>query len=364
MEETLKNYEKTIKGKHSISWTPKYKEVFSTNVSEKAFMPIVENVLERLGWDLVYKDKLQAEAKRGKKELGHKRWTEMITIQYDSGIIEVKSESLGNELWDLGRNAKRVKLFIFTFEDTVNQLGTDSLKTLIEATEIRDRWDDYVIPRSLPQPGERKTPIFAIPLVGGILFAVILSFVLAFVSVKGIYIIGFFEFLVAAALAFVMKYLVKLSNFTNFSRLMYLFAGIIILIYLCNQYFQYEIILYENSLDRIGFGEFIKLRLAEGLTINKINTGWIGLVISWLLQLGLTMLFVYLKMINHIVKILVDKIPTEVLDFATYHFVKGKSEEEVRNELAQKGWIGVDQQDEVFNAIGAVQSVHELNRIK
>lgn len=178
------------------------------------------------------------------------------------------------------------------------------------------------------------------------------------------YFIGLFEFLVATAIAFVMKYLIKLSNFTDFNKLQYLLSGMILLIYLSNQYFQYEIILNENNYDRIGFLEFLKLRFSQGLTIKNLNTGWIGLVISWILQLGLTGLFVYLKIISILTKYAIERVPVEVAEFAYYHFVKEKTEEEVRNELAKKGWTDKINQDEVFEAIGGFHSATELNRMK
>ena len=40
------------------------------------------------------------------------------------------------------------------------------------------------------------------------------------------------------------------------------------------------------------------------------------------------------------------------MDFAYYHFVKGKDENGVRKELAKKGWSNVKDQDDVFEAMG------------
>ena len=67
MEEIYKNYEKTIKKKHSVNFTPKYKEEFSTSVNEPLFIAIAEKTFEKLGWDLVYKDEKNVEAKRTQK---------------------------------------------------------------------------------------------------------------------------------------------------------------------------------------------------------------------------------------------------------------------------------------------------------
>lgn len=364
MDDIYKNYEKTIKKKHSINFTPKYREEFKVSINETLFVAIAEKVVENLDWDLVYKDESNIEAKRKVKSLGIESWTEAITASYEYGNIVVKSESLGNEMWDVGRNSQRVKLFIYAFEETLKTFDRKALHELEKEIEKKNNWDDYVIPESLPQPTYAKTPNIAIPIIGGLIVSLILGFIIAFISVKAIYVIFLFEVLVATAIAFVMKYLIKLSNFTDFIKFQYLLIVMIILIYLSNQYFQYEIILNENNYERIGFWEFLKLRFSEGLIIKNLNTGWIGLVISWILQLGLTGLFVYLKMATVLTKYVIDRVPVEVVDFAYYHFVKEKTEGQVRKELERKGWTDKINQDEVFEAICGFQNATELNRIK
>lgn len=364
MEDAFKIYEKSIEKKHSVNFTPKYSEEFRTSVSNTLFVAIAEKTVEKLEWDFVFKDENTIEAKRKEKSFGIERWTESITASYAYGNVVVKSESLGNEMWDAGRNSKRVKLFIYAFNETLKTFDTQSLNNLEKEVEKKNNWDDYVIPETLPQSEEVKSPIIVIPIIGGLMISLLLGLVLAFISLKGIYIIFLFEFLVATVIAFAMKHLIKLSNFTDFNKLQYLLIGMIILIYTSNQYFQYEIILNENNFDRIGFLEFLKVRFSEGLTIKKLNTGWIGLVISWILQLGLTGLFVHLKIVTVLTKYAIDRVPAEVVDFAYYHFAKDKTEAEVRDELAKKGWTDKRNQDEVFEAIGGIHDAIELSRIK
>jgi hypothetical protein len=321
--------------------------------------------VEKLGWELVFKDDNNVEAKRKEKSFGIERWTEAITANFANGKVVVTSESLGNEMWDVGRNSKRVKLFIYAFEETLKTFDRQSLNELEKKIERENNWDDYVVPEILPNPVQAKEPNILIPVIGGLVIALILGFVLAFFSLKGLYIIFLFEFIVATAIAFAMKQFIKLSNFTDFNKIQYLLAAMIILIYVSNQYFQYEIILNNNNnYDRIGFLEFMKLRFSQGLTFKDINIGWIGLVVSWILQLGLTGLFVYLKIISILTRYSIERVPVAVVDFALYHFAKNKTEEEVRNELAKKGWSTKINQDEVFEAIGGLQNAMELNRMK
>lgn len=364
MEDIFKKYEKNIPKKHSISFTPKYKEEFKTPVNETLFLAIAEKTFEKLDWDIIYKDDTNIEAKRKEAGLVNERWTEIITASYKNSAVLVKSESLGNEIWDAGKNSKRVKLFIYAYQEILNTFDQQALKDLEIEMEKKNNWDDYIIPETLPKPVQRKVPNITLPIIGGLCLSLILGFVLAFFSMKGLYFIMLFEFLVATAIAFVMKYLIKLSNYTDFSKLQYLLGAMIILIYVLNQYFQYELILNENNLERIGFLNFLQIRFSQGFVVNKINLGWIGWVISWIIQLGLTGLFLYLQIVAALTRYIIGRVPIEVIDFAFYHLVKDKSEKEIRRELAGKGWSDPKNQDEVFEAIGGMHNATALDRIK
>jgi len=361
MTEELKKYESAIKKKHSVAWTPKYEEEFRTNLNKTTFIPMVIKTFEQLGWDLVYQDEDSAEAKR-RRDLW--QWGQKITVTFEYGKIKVISVSLGNELWDIGRNSKRVQLFIYAFQQIEKEFDKEALAELEKEIEKENNWDDYEIPKNLPQPKERKQPQLWIPLVGGILAALLLGYVVAFLSVKGIYIIGLFEVGVAFAIGFILKYLIKASNYTNYDRLNYLLVGMIIVTYVSNQYFQYQIILNENNYESIGFFQFIKLRLESGLTIKSLNTGWIGLVISWIFQLGFTYAIGILRLASNLIAYQLERVPMEVVNFAFYHFIKEKTENQVRSELSKMGWTEEQDQNEVFESIGAVQGATELNRME
>ncbi|KPE51899.1 hypothetical protein [Chryseobacterium indologenes] len=364
MEEIFKSYEKEISKKHSFGFTPAYKEEFRTPVSETLFIAIAEKTFERLGWDLVYKDDYNIEAKYKCTGWMNERWTEIITATYKNGAVSVKSESLGSEIWDNGKNSKRVKLFIYAYQETLKTFNLQALKDLEKEIERKNNWDDYIIPETLPQPTPTKTPNITLPIMGGIFISLLTSFLVALLSVKGLYFIGLFEFLVATALVFAMKYVIRFSNYTDVNKLQYLFGAMILLTYISNEYFQYEIILNANNLERIGFLNFLQIRFSHGFIVNKINTGWIGWIVIWVIQLGLTGLFVYLKLVRVLTKYVIERVPPEVVDFTFYHLLKDKSEEEVRAELAKKGWSDIQHQNEAFEAIGGFQSVITLNRLK
>lgn len=361
MTEALKTYESTIKKKHSFHWTPKFEEEIRTDLNKTVIIPIVIKTFEKLGWDLLYQDEKNAEAKR---KSGWNHWTEKITVSFDYGKLTIKSVSLGNEVWDNGRNSKRVKLFIHAFQQIEKEYDREALAKLEQDVEKSNNWDHYEIPESLPQPKTRKEPQIWIPIVGGIITALLLGFIIALLSVKGIYIIGLFEVGVAIAIGFVLKQLIKISNYTSYDYLHYLLIGMLLVTYISNQFFQYQIILNENNFQPFSFWEFMQARFEAGLTLKKLNTGWIGLIISWILQLIITYFVGVLRLASSLTAYQLDRVPMAVVDFALYHFVKEKTEAQVRTELSKMGWTEKQDQDEVFESIGAMQGATELNRME
>jgi hypothetical protein len=328
-------------------------------LSKIAIISISIKVFEKLDWDLIFQDENIAEAKR-KNEWG--TWTEKITIACDFGAVKIKSESLGNENWDNGRNSKRVKLFIHAFRETEKEFGPEALVELENEVRRINSMADYVVPESLPQPVKKREPALWLVISGGLITALILGYLLAYPSSYGFYIIGLFELLIAIAVGFILKHLIKLSNYTKLDHLHYVLIGMVLVIYIFNQYFQYQIFLKENNSSSIGFLTFIELRLKAGLTIKDLNTGSIGLIVSWILQLGLTYLIGLLRLGRGLIGYQIERVPTEVIDFATYHFVQKKTEDQVRLELKKMGWKDKEMQDEVMEAIGALQGATALNR--
>jgi hypothetical protein len=316
---------------------------------------------ESLGWDIVYHNENQIEAKR--KEYSESSWTNKVTAKANHlGIVEVTSKSLGNEMWDLGRNSLRVKLFIFAFNEELKEYDGAKLAELEKEVEQKDNWDDYEIPEMLPSPKSFIEPQIIIPVIGVILVSTLLGYVFAFLSIKLMYLVFLFEFLTGLALGFSMRFFIRLGNFTNWTRLKYVVGLGAVLICIFNQYFQYQLILTKYNYEPIGFINFIKLRLEYGFKLDEINLGAYGYIGTWILQIVLIYIITAHKTTLSIIKFCLDRVPVEVIDFASYHFVKVKEERDVRAELSKMGWETELQQDIVFEGIGGVQSGQEINR--
>lgn len=360
MDQIYKDFEKSIKTKHSFGWTPKFRATIETVLKKELVTEIASKAFEKLGWELVYKDRETTEAHR-KNSYG--TWTEKITVKsLPNYKVEIESIALGNEMWDLGRNSKRVKLFEFAFKNHEKEFDFEKQIELEKEVQRKDNWDDYVIPISLPQPIERVEPTFTIPAIGGIFVSILAAYLIAYVSVNGIYVIGLYESIIGFAFGFALKHLIRWGNFTNGEKLHYLIYAMIALFFFANQIFQYEIIISKNNITGVSFIDFIKFKIENGLKIKSINTGWIGLIISWIFQVLVIYWITILRTFSSLLIYQSERVPSNVIDFAYYHFVKGKSEQEVRLELSRLGWTTDRSQNEVIEAIGAIGERQEFIR--
>jgi hypothetical protein len=360
MDKIYQDFENSIKRKHSFRFTPKYVEEFSVRLKPRTFVEIAIKVFEKLDWDFVYQDGNQVEAKR---QGDFEKWTHKITVKIDkSGKVEVKSVSLGNEMWDIGKNSLRVKLFIYAFNEELKEYDEAKLAELEKEIEKKDNWDDYVIPEKLPSPKRYIEPQIIIPLIGVILVSTLLGYCFAYLSIEWKYMVFLFEILTGFALGFSMKFLIRLGNFTDWKKLKFIVGLGAILICILNQYFQYYLILNENNYEPIGFLNFIQLRLEHGFKLDKMNLGAYGYIGTWILQVVLIYIITAFKSNMSIVKYCIDRVPQEVIDFALYHFVKEKEEKEVRIELSKMGWKTELQQNMVFEGIGGVLGGQEIRR--
>ncbi|PHR24529.1 MAG: hypothetical protein COA38_16595 [Fluviicola sp.] len=359
MTPEIKKLEDSIKRSHRVAFTPKFKHSFETKLSKSAFIAIALKAIEKIGWDLIYYDDQSVEAKR---KNSFDTWTESVTMNYDFGKVVIKSTSLGNELWDFGRNSVRVRLFQLVFQDHETSLSNEEIKEYeIEQKKV-DEWDEYEIPESLPSPSVQKRPNIYVPLISSVIVSLILGYFLAFSISSGFYIIGLFDIGVGFILGFVLHQTLKLGNYTHFDRLRYILLASVILAFLSCQLFIYQIALSKNPLLEVDFISFMKLRMDAGLTIKHLNTGWIGLLISWGLLLVLGYYTGLLKLATGTIKYQLSRVPPEVMNYAIFLFIKGNDEIQVRKKISQFGWAEPHDQDCVMEAVAAIQSANEIRR--
>lgn len=359
MSPELKQIEKQIKKTHKFGFTPKYSSEFFTQISPLAFIAISQKVFEKLGWEIIYFDENTIEAHRQSKNLGISTYTNAIVATFSQGKITVKSESLGSEIWDNGKNSKTVQLFIHVFKEFEKSYNYDEIKDLENEQESKNNWDDYVIPTVLPQPYPLRTPKLIYPILFGIIASILLAILVATLSIENFYILFLVEFLSGLTIAFSLKLGMKYGNYTDFLPLRNILIGCVILFFIANQFFQYTFLNFDQN---FGFLDFLKMRFDAGLTYKTSNLGSIGLTLFWIVQIGLTFVFGYLNLVRFLISFIIKRVPTEVVDFAYYHFLKGKNEIQVREELTNMGWSKIQHQDEVFEALDGIEGNNQLIR--
>lgn len=355
-EEPYEAFLKTVKTKKVFAWTPRYQELIKTELSDPLIFSMAEEIFEKLDWELAYYN--------GERMMALKKnyWKEVIYKIHITptlkGSISVVSESTKG-YFDRGQNSKNVKLFIHVFNETLKTKSPEELADREAEIQKKENWDDYEVPAKLPKPAPVKTPNPLVYVLIGLITITILSFLLAYAS-SFVHIIFLYEVLIGIGLAFMLVKGIRWSNFIPRHIQTHCIVASI-LITLGGQFFTYLILLNENpGLINFNFIDFMSLRLEQGFTFRNTNLGWYGWIAIFILQPFLITAVAIQRVFIEVLVYVGERVPREVVEFATYHFVKGKTEQGVRTELSMKGWSDKTHQDYVFEAIGGLQEQQEV----
>jgi hypothetical protein len=318
-------------------------------VNEKVFGTLATKTIEDLGWEeaVIHSDALVSTKRKG----GLTANTEKITIEFKLGKITVRSRSAPNGVWDNGQNSKRVLLFIYAFQEVVKTYDKKGLAHLEELVEAEYNWDHYKIPNTLLKPFPRRKSRALIPIIGGLLSALFLGFLVALISTEMVYIPIIFEILVALGLGLVFKYLIRYGAYPNFKLMPYILGLTMVTTYFLNQFYQYIFLPSPDLGQPSGFFEFMHMKLSAGLHLDGKDLGSIGMIISWVLQLALTFIVGSIQVHRAVVSYFFDRVQPEVTDFIFYQMVKKKTEIEIRSALSERGWTDQKDQDEAFATV-------------
>lgn len=360
MKTAFKDYEKTIKKQHQLAWKPQYKEEFRTSLTAKEFVAVALLSLQELEWAVVYYDNQTVEAKTPAKgwHYGHK-----ITISFQHGKAVVHSLSSEDWLWDKGINSKRVKLFIHAFQETAQATDTATIAIAVQEIEAANSWKEYEVPKTLPSPKERPTPKPWLVGLGSLVVGIALGVTLAGLTYYWTYYIIAFELVAGLLLAGAFNKLIKWSHYTALVPL-HLFLGATVLLSFvvhCSFYYYYFLLQLEE-MPAIGLFSYLQLVLESGFVLDGNNWGTIGVVLSWLVQIGLTYGFAQYFLSSSIKDYKADRVPPEVLLFAQYQFSQQKNEESVKVALSKMGWKAPEDQEDVLAAIAIIKENQEFLR--
>lgn len=360
MKTKLKEIEKQIKRTHHFAWSPKHIEKTKTDLKPRLAIHLAEQVFDQLGWEVVFQSETEAEAYYLDRFKFRREKISVTATSY--GQLEVKSESTGNEVWDQGRNSKRVRLFLHAFQELASQQDSNSLKAIAADIERAENWEDYEEPEDFPPPPDTRQNSSTWAIVYGGICALVLSGLWAFATVNNFYILLLFEVLIAFALGKALSAGFRKGNFTFFIGVQWILAGSVMLLAALYHYFQYLLIVNTGDFLALSLWELYELRLAQGLIIEGLNLGAPG----WMILLAAQPVLIYIIALSFIsrsqMQLLIDRVPMAVVEYAYYHFLQGRSETQVRGELSRKGWKDKEVQDMVFEAMHAISESMEMNR--
>ncbi len=346
-----------MKHKHSIGFSPKYTEEIQSEIKPRVYIEIAKKAYKELDWELLYENDSEL---KGVKRNDFGSVKEIISVKItDRNRILIQSKS-ENEFWDFGNNSRRVNMLIETTKIEINKLTTEELDEIEKATIAKDNWDDYVVPETLSAPKKYREPIVTIPIIGYFLLSIILGYVISFLSVSSVYVIGLFEVVVGFILAYSLRVFMTLSNYTHYKNLLTIIFISIVLTYFSSQYFQF--LHFKKEYSDLTFMIFMSERLKHGFMFKALNLGTIGLIVFWIVQVGLTFLVAFLQCFKVIMNYSVDRVPDDVINYVMFLMAKDKQEREIKTELSKKGWKADLEQNVVFEAIGWIYEGQQYNR--
>lgn len=362
MNKELEDLQYLVKRRFSFRINPQFSENFKTNIKDTQIIPLIQEVFKILDWPIVYTDNKSVEAKR--KNQWNKLTAKLTVTKRSLGRIEVHSKSLEGHITDLGKNSKRTGLFIALFKKLEKEYGENGrLEELEKEFNKKNNWEDYEIPKSLPKPPNLSEPNITNTILYSILISIILGITLGLLTHFYRHIEVIYEFGAGLFIAYFLgKTLIK-TNYTNFNHSKLLIIGILVLALFMNFYTQYFMIDYEKSNYNFNFLEYLKNRFGGGIMLtDNFNTGWIGYAILWGLHIGFIYIITIYRLTFTIINYVIDRIPSEVIDYTLYLFEKDHSISEVRLHLSEKGWKKLSDQDQVFEAINEIIGLQDLNR--
>lgn len=361
MKIEYKELRNEIKRKHSFKYKPKFSESFKTNINENQITPLIIEVLKKLEWPIVFQNNKSVEAKC--KGDFSKLVGKLTITKNNSGRIEVNSKSLEGNFFDFGKNSKRTGLFIALFKKlAIEYKESGKLNELETEFEKQNSWVDYEVPSKLPKPKKFGKPNLILTIIGGLIIAILFGILIGFLTIEFTYFIGLYELGIGIGIGYLFGLVLRQTNYIEFRPIQFIIAGMMVILFFTNLYTQYYLVSIENNMITFNFIEFMRFRWEVGLKIKKLETGSVGLLLFWIFQIVFPFFLAEVKIAGITMNYMIEKIPKKVLEYTIYLFDIGMQVSEVRAELSQKGWNKESDQNEVFEALGAINGFRENNR--
>jgi len=349
---------KIIKPSLSFKWTPKSTKQISTDLPSKLIVRNLMKAIRSLRWYIVYFDENRIEAKRS-NDLGD--LTEKIIINIKGETVLITSTSIKNNICDFGKNNRRVFELITAYKEFESKYDDGRISQELIEIEKKEEENKYKVPNELTKPKRIGEPKSSYLLFGGLITSLILGAILALFS-GIVYIIVLYDSGIGILTAIVLGYFIKLSNISDFKKLQWIGFSSIALTYLFSHIVRFIYIVETKNISNVNLFDYLTSMLEHGIQYKNLNLGAIGLIIAWIIEVAIAIFVYQFRIAQNIIKYDIERAPKDVVEFAIYWFNENKTEEEVRQLLSQKGWYDKLQQDIIIKAVGALSSLHDLER--
>jgi hypothetical protein len=204
----------------------------------------------------------------------------------------------------------------------------------------------------------------------GVVLSLVISFIISIITINGPNLIIAFDFLAGIALGYGIYKIAVYTNCKNHktaNSLLYVLIGIL---YLSQWYFQYcfyalNISVYSIAPFSLKLSYFIELLYSSSLreffnfilknfrnsgNITSVNTGIIGGVLLFILQVYICLAIAKRVIADFFVKYLVQQIPEPVVVFVTALLQNNTTQKNIIKALAEKGWAHPNDQENALLA--------------
>jgi rhomboid protease GluP len=142
----------------AFGFSPKHTEEYTLDdLNKEHFLVMAREAASRLNWDVTFISENGFKAFTG---LSWTSWSEEITVFITNETAILKSESLGNQLYDWSKNKKNVEAFAEMIEEVKSELTATDLEQKLQELKEQYITDDEDILNQPPSTGKEKITNF------------------------------------------------------------------------------------------------------------------------------------------------------------------------------------------------------------
>jgi hypothetical protein len=225
-------------------------------------------------------------------------------------------------------------------------------------------YEQYTAPVSLPSPTKEQPASFPIiSIVLGCLTAVGLGIAL-FLASRLIYIVILYNVFIGVCLGKVISYGIGVAGYRGVFMLKLVTTVCAFLVYLAFYVvlLAYALIYMEESFSFIELPIIFINFMREAAEVQEFfgaEIGTIGNIIIWIVELLITCFYSWAQVKIKLRAMDVESVPIEVIEFILYLYDKNYELNNVRRELADRGWRDRIDQDKALSATSSLLSLEQ-----